>query len=78
MGTDPQLLQSLGFWFGLVLLVGQFAFRMLAGIPFDNLFLGITGILILGPMFGPDFVVAVIRAVRGSSAANDRKPPDGS
>lgn len=72
MGTDSRLLQSLGFYLGIVLLLGQFGFRYLAGIPFDTLFLGITGILILGPMFGPDFVVAVIRAVRGSGASNGR------
>ena len=68
MRTDTRLLQSLGFYLGIVLLIGQFAFRVLGSIPFDTLFLGITGILIFGPMFGPDFVVAVIRAVRGSAA----------
>jgi hypothetical protein len=70
MGTDPRLLQSLGFYLGIVLLIGQFGFRYLAGIPFDTLFLGITGVLILGPMFGPDFVVALIQAVRGSGESN--------
>jgi hypothetical protein len=76
MGTDPRLLQSLGFYLGLLLLIGQFAARVALAVPFDTLFLGITGILIFGPMFGPDFVVAVIRAVRGSSGPNDRSSTD--
>lgn len=72
--ADTRTLQSLGCYLGMVLLVGQLLLRAFASVPFDTLFLGITGILIFGPMFGPDFVVAVIRAVRGSGAANDRSP----
>lgn len=71
MGADTRTLQSVGCYLGMVLLVGELALRALAGVPFDTLFLGITGILIFGPMFGPDFVVAVIKAVR-SGGANDR------
>lgn len=78
MGTDTRTLQSLGFYLGIALLIGQFGARVALGVAFDTLFLGITGILILGPMFGPDFVIAVIRAVRGSSGPNDRSPADDS
>lgn len=78
MGNDPRLLQSLGCYLGMVLLVGQLVLRAIANVPFDTLFLGITGILILGPMFGPDFVIAVIQAVRrGSGGPDDRSPTDG-
>jgi hypothetical protein len=69
--ADAKTLQSLGFILGVALLLGQFALRWLAGIPFDTLFLGITGVLILGPMFGPDFVVDLVKAVRGGR--NDRE-----
>lgn len=76
MGADTRTLQSLGCYLGMVLLVGQLGLRAFLGTPFDTLFLGITGILIFGPMFGPDFVVAVIQAVRGSSGPNGGGPAD--
>lgn len=78
MGTDTRMLQSLGCYLGMVLLVGQLVLRAAFAIPFDTLFLGITGILIFGPMFGPDFVVAVIRAVRGSGGTDGRGRSDAS
>lgn len=62
--NDVKTLQSLGCYLGMVLLVGQLGLRAV-GVPFDKLFLLISGILVLAPMFGPDFVVAVIQAVRG-------------
>lgn len=69
---DAKTLQSLGFILGVTLLVGQFGLRALAGVPFDTLFLGITGVLVLTPMFGPDFVVELVKAVRGGRDERQR------
>lgn len=61
---DVRTLQSLGCYLGMILLIGQLGLRAV-GVPFDKLFLGISGVLVLAPMFGPDFVVALVKAVRG-------------
>lgn len=75
MRLDQATLQSLGWWAGLVLLVGQGAAHIVAGVGFDKLFLGITGIMVIAPMYGREFIVELVKAVRG---VNDRGgPPDG-
>jgi len=75
MRADQETLQSIGWYAGLIFLVGQFAARVFLDVPLDKLFLGITGVMVLGPMFGPAFVVALVKAVRG---VNDGGGPDDS
>lgn len=75
-GTDPETRKSLAFYFGLILLAGQFLARVALGIPFDFLFLSVTAALVLGVLFGPSFVIEFLKAVRGNSDAGDGKRND--
>jgi hypothetical protein len=68
--TDARTLQSLGCYLGMVLLVGQLVLRAL-GIPIERLFLFGTLVMIFAPMFGTEFVIALVKAVRG---ARDDEP----
>jgi hypothetical protein len=70
MQNDSGLRTSLAFYLALALLVGQFAANLF-GVPFNLLFLAITGAVVLGTLFGPAFVIDFFRAVRGR-----REPPD--
>lgn len=72
---DPRTLQSLGCYLGMVLLVGQFVLRAF-GIPFDKLFLGGSFVMVLGAMYGPDFVIELIRAVRRGEYGRERRNED--
>lgn len=69
MSPNIRTLQSLGCYLGMVLLIGEVA-GAFAHVTFPTIVYGITGILIFAPMFGTDFVITVIKAVR--SGADDR------
>lgn len=73
MRPDIRTLQSLGCYLGMVLFLGEVAGAFL-GVRFPSFVYLITGILIFAPMFGTDFVITVIRAVR--SGANSRGTDD--
>jgi hypothetical protein len=70
MRLDQATLQSVGWYAGIVLLIGQFAAHIALGVGFDKLFLGITGIMVLAPMYGREFVVELVKAVRGANDGN--------
>lgn len=72
MRNDREIRTSLAFYGALVLLAGQFIAN-LAGVPFNLLFLSITGAVILGILFGPGFVIDFFRAMRGSRDRRDRE-----
>ena len=76
MRLDRKTFQSLGFYLGAVLLVGQLGART-AGIPFngpfDWIFLGGCFVLVIAPMFGRGLVIELIRAVRREYVG---PPPD--
>lgn len=73
---DSETRKSLAFYFGLLLLAGQFIARVALGVPFDILFLSITAALVLGVLFGPSFVIEFLKAVRGTKDASNRKLND--
>lgn len=61
-----QLRSSLAFYVALFLLFAQFAANAIGHVPFNTLFLIITGAVVLATLFGSQFVVDLARAVRGS------------
>lgn len=61
-----ELRTSLAFYFGLVLLAGQFVARVALGVETDPLMLAGTFAIVLGVLFGPTFVIDFFRALRGS------------
>jgi hypothetical protein len=63
---DRQFRSSLAFYAALLLLFAQFAANAIGHVPFNTLFLVITGAVILGLLFGSQFVVDLARAIRGS------------
>lgn len=79
MNLDVKTFRSLGFYLGMVLLVGQLILRGL-GVPFsgpfDWILLGGSFLLVLTPMFGTEFVLALIRELRSDYRGDDR-PAEG-
>lgn len=73
---DSETRKSLAFYFGLILLAGQFLARVVLGVPFDLFFLSITAALVLGVLFGPSFVIEFLKAVRGAKGASNGKRDD--
>lgn len=79
MNLDARTFRSLGFYLGMVLLVGQLVLRGFGipfGGPFDWIFLGGSFVLVLTPMFGTEFVLALIRELRSDYGGDDR-PAEG-
>lgn len=70
---DAETRKSLAFYFGLLLLAGQFVARVALGIPFDLLFLSITAALVLGVLFGPSFVIEFFKVIRSGSGGSERE-----
>lgn len=65
--------QSLGWWLGVILLVGQAVPILRGDVPagiYPILFLVGTLVLVLVPIFGSDFFLALVREVRGRSNVN--------
>lgn len=58
--------ESVLFWLGLTLFSGQLCFHWLGGVPLDWPPLVITGAMVLAPVFGKDFFLELVRAVRGT------------
>lgn len=63
---DRNLRLSFAFYLALFLLLAQFAANVIGRIPFNTIFLIINGAIVLGGLFGSNFVVEFTKAVRGS------------
>lgn len=66
----PETRLSLGWYLGTILLSGQFLARVFLKVPFDPIFMLITGALVLVPIFGPAFYIALVRAIRSGEGSN--------
>lgn len=64
------LAQSVAFYIGTFTFAGQLGFHWLKGVSIDPYSLVITGALILVPLFGKDFFIELVRAVRGARGGN--------
>lgn len=69
--VDRELRVSIAFYFGIMFLAGQFLANVLLRIPYNYLLLGITGMIVLGILFGPKFAIDFFRAIRGGSSRDD-------
>lgn len=61
--------ESIAWYLGLSLLVGQIAAHIALGVSFYAIAMIITGVVIIVPLFGTDFVIELVKALRGGSAS---------
>lgn len=68
---DRDLKSSLAFYGTFVLFAGEVVASIL-GAPSNYLLIAITGAILLGILFGPDFPIEFFRALRGTRQSDDR------